>query len=69
MVDVIHAAHTALAGEQDDYIVSPKPSGYRSLHTAVSALGGVAEFQVRTHAMHGEAESGPAAHWRYKLSA
>ncbi|MFT4625975.1 MAG: (p)ppGpp synthase/HD superfamily hydrolase [Myxococcota bacterium] len=69
VVALLHTAHTPLAGQQDDYIVSPKPSGYQSLHTGVQTAGGIAEFQVRTHAMHHEAESGPAAHWRYKLSA
>jgi GTP pyrophosphokinase len=69
VVDVLHSHHAAVPAEQDDYIASPKASGYRSLHTVVQAEGGVAEFQVRTHEMHAEAESGPAAHWRYKLSA
>ena len=50
----------------DDYIASPKPNGYRSLHSALDVGGTVVEVQVRTHAMHAHAEHGPAAHWRYK---
>lgn len=54
-----------------DYIAFPKPNGYRSLHTTIARLPGVpdsvfVEVQVRTHAMHREAEYGIAAHWSYK---
>jgi len=67
VLDRVHATYRAVDGEYDDYIAEPKPSGYRSLHTAVQiAAGQTAEFQVRTHAMHDYAEHGPAAHWRYK---
>lgn len=66
----IHEAWQPVEGAFDDYIAEPKPSGYRSLHTAVHMPGaGVVELQVRTHAMHDEAENGDAAHWRYKLGA
>ena len=58
-----------LPGKDKDYIRQPKANGYQSLHAAVALPdGGVAEFQVRTHAMHALAENGGAAHWRYKLS-
>ena len=55
-----------MAGASDDYIAHPKPNGYQSLHTAVQTPVGVAEFQVRTHAMHQHAEHGGAAHSVYK---
>lgn len=67
VLDSLHDRFPSIESELDDYIAEPKPSGYRSLHTAVR-LGAqqTAEFQVRTHAMHAEAETGRAAHWRYK---
>ncbi len=68
---VIHQAFTMIPGEFDDYISSPKPNGYQSIHTAVLAShdarhGQRVEIQIRSRDMHDTAERGVAAHWRYK---
>jgi RelA/SpoT family (p)ppGpp synthetase len=64
---IIHNIFQAIPGQFDDYISSPKENSYRSLHTAVlDNEGKTLEMQIRTRAMHEEAEYGIAAHWRYK---
>jgi len=63
----VHTQWQYLPGEFDDYIATPKPNGYQSIHTAVIGPDEkVVEVQIRTHEMHAENELGIAAHWRYK---
>ena len=64
---VVHQRWQAIASEYDDYIARPKPNGYQSLHTVVTADDGrPLEIQLRTAVMHRAAEYGLAAHWVYK---
>jgi len=66
-LDQVHQLWTVIESEFDDYIARPKPNGYRSLHTVVTASDGLPlEVQIRTLAMHEAAEYGVASHWRYK---
>ncbi|MFZ5654994.1 MAG: RelA/SpoT family protein [Pseudomonadota bacterium] len=67
VLGIVHSLWRNIPAEFDDYIASPKSNGYRSLHTAVIGPGRrVVEIQIRTHAMHEEAEYGLCSHWRYK---
>ncbi|MYM83912.1 RelA/SpoT family protein [Duganella sp. FT50W] len=67
VLGVVHNIWTPIPKEFDDYISRPKPNGYRSLHTVVTAEDGrPLEVQIRTQEMHSFAEYGVAAHWRYK---
>ena len=66
-LDVVNDAWRHIPEEYDDYIRTPKPNGYSSIHTVV--VGPEAKFvevQIRTHDMHRFAELGVAAHWHYK---
>lgn len=66
---IIHAHWRPVPGRIKDYIATPKPNGYRSLHTTIfRGDGGVIEIQILTEEMFTEAQYGIAAHLFYKES-
>jgi len=64
---IIHSHYPTVPGRFKDYISTPKPNGYKSIHTTIIGPENQRiEVQIRSHSMHEEADLGVAAHWAYK---
>lgn len=66
ILGIIHQNWPPIQSRLRDWIASPKPNGYRSLHTTIIVDGDKFEIQIRTEEMHREAELGSASHLAYK---
>jgi GTP pyrophosphokinase len=67
---ILHGLYPVVPGRFKDYISTPKPNGYKSIHTAIIGPERQRiEMQIRTREMHEVAELGVAAHWQYKQDA
>ena len=67
VLGLVHQIYKPIMDKFNDYIAIPRINGYQSLHTSLLGPGGTPiEIQIRTKAMNRVAESGIAAHWKYK---